>query len=132
MSHALTTHLLALHLYTALVTDNSLKTDAFIFTAVALPVLGGSEDTLTEQSIFFWFERSVVNRLWFRDLTVAPTTNLFWASEANTDCVKVIYFEHVASWGKDVIAQSIQTTESITLIPPLGTRKGRPSMSHYI
>src|SRR5437667_10068946 len=97
MAHALTAHFRACDLYAALIADNSLTTDASIFTAVAVPVLGWAEDALTEQSIFFRLECTVVDCLRFRDLTVAPATNLLRASKANTDGIKIIDFEHVNS-----------------------------------
>ena len=50
--HTLTAHTRLCDLNAAAVTHNTFITDLLILTAVALPVLAGSEDPLTEQTVF--------------------------------------------------------------------------------
>jgi hypothetical protein len=51
--------------YAALVADDSLVANLFVFSAVAFPVLLGSENLFAEKAVGFWFEGSVVNGLRF-------------------------------------------------------------------
>src|SRR5690606_23919011 len=53
VAHALTAHLLAGNLDTALVADDALIADALVLAAVALEVLGGAEDLLAEEAVLF-------------------------------------------------------------------------------
>ena len=97
VAHALAAHFRARHLDTAFVTDDALEAHALIFAAIAFPVLRRAEDALAEQAVFLRLERAVVDRLRLRDLAIAPTTNLLRAGKADTDCIKIIDFEHAAS-----------------------------------
>src|SRR5579859_1838580 len=94
MAHTLAPYFRACYFNTTLITDNPLKTDSFIFTAVTLPVLGWSKDAFAEETILFWFERTIIDGFRFRYLTIAPTTNLLRTGKADTDSVKIVYFEH--------------------------------------
>ena len=51
VAHALAAHLGARHLDAALVADDALVADALVLAAVALPVLGGTEDVLAEEAV---------------------------------------------------------------------------------
>ena len=53
MSHALSADIRFGDLYAASVADNTLIADLLVLSAVALPVLAGSEDPLTEQTVLF-------------------------------------------------------------------------------
>ena len=53
MAHALTTNLAAGNLNAAFIADNTLITNAFIFAAMAFPVLSRAKDSFAEQAITF-------------------------------------------------------------------------------
>jgi hypothetical protein len=51
MTASLTANLLFCNLYATTITDNALVTDALVLTAMALVVLGGTEDALAEKAV---------------------------------------------------------------------------------
>ena len=57
-------------------TNNSLKANTLVFTAVALPVTGWSENLFTEKTIFFGSQCAVVNCLWLFYFAFGPQANL--------------------------------------------------------
>ena len=63
MAHTLTTNVCFCYLNAASVTDNALVADLLVLTAVAFPVLGGTEYSFTEQTVLLGLECSVVDRL---------------------------------------------------------------------
>ena len=76
-SHPLTADTGLGDLDAASVTDDAFISDLFVFAAMALPVFGGAEDLLAEQTVLFRLERSVVDRFRFCDLTQARLFDLF-------------------------------------------------------
>ena len=100
VSHTLTTHLRARHLDAAAFADDALETHALVLAAVALPVLGGTEDLLAEQAILFRLQRAVVDGLWLLDLAVRPHTDRVSGGQANADLIKVVYIKHVLSFSQ--------------------------------
>src|SRR6201999_1460458 len=76
VAHALTAHLGPRDLHAAALTHDALVTDALVLTAVALPVLGRTEDALAEQPVLLRLQRAVVDRLRLRDLARAPRADL--------------------------------------------------------
>ncbi len=76
MAHALATHLGARYLDATALADDALEADTLVLTAVALPVLGRTEDLLAEESVLLRTERAVVDGLGLLDLTVRPGANL--------------------------------------------------------
>ncbi len=58
---ALTTHLLLRNLYATAVTYSSLVTDSLVLSAMTLIILGGTEDSLTEQSVTLWLVGTIVD-----------------------------------------------------------------------
>src|SRR6266513_1490434 len=71
--------------------------DALVLAAGALPILGGTEDTLAEQAVFFRLERAVVDGLGLLHLTAAPLTDAFGRSQRDLDGVKLQFFGfHIA------------------------------------
>src|SRR3954468_3112451 len=68
VAHALTAHLGPRHLDAAALADDALVADALVLAAVALPVLGGTEDALAEEAVLLRLQRAVVDRLRLRDL----------------------------------------------------------------
>ena len=69
MTHPLPSDLLLCHFNTAPVADDSTVTDSLVLSAVALVVLGRSEDLLAEESVLFRLVGPVVHRLRLEDLT---------------------------------------------------------------
>ena len=70
------------------VADYAFVTDLLVLTAVALPVLAGSEDTLAEQTVTLGFQSSVVDGFRLEHLPVGPFSDLFRGCQADFDCVK--------------------------------------------
>ena len=75
VAHALATDAGEGHLDAATVTDDALVLDALVLSAGTLPVLGRTEDTLTEKATLLGLERPVVDRLRVLDLAAAPGTD---------------------------------------------------------
>ncbi len=96
VTHALTAHLRARDLDAAALADDALVADALVLAAVALPVLGRTEDALAEQPILLGLERAVVDRLGLDHLAGAPAADLLGGGEADLDGVEVVYVDHVA------------------------------------
>ena len=89
VAHALTPDAAQADLDTASVTNHVLVLDALILTARALPVTGGSEDPLAEQSTLFRLERPVVDGLRILDFTLAPTPHCFGVGNGDSHLIKV-------------------------------------------
>ena len=95
VAQTLTTHLGTGNLYAASVADDALITDLLILTAVALPVLGRSEDTLAEKAIALRLERTIIDRFRLFNLTVGPALDGLRRCQANTDRFEMIHFKHI-------------------------------------
>ena len=95
MAHALTAHLGPRDLDAAALADDALVADALVLAAVALPVLGRTEDALAEQAVLLGLERAVVDRLRLRDLPARPRADLLRGREADLDGVEVVDVDHV-------------------------------------
>ena len=95
MAHALTADLGPGDLHAALVTDLVLvlELDPLIFSAVAFPVLGGSEDPFAVQTVPFGLQRAVVDGFRLRDFTVGPREDLLRGSHTDLNGVKIRKFE---------------------------------------
>ncbi len=68
--HALAAHAAGQHFDAALIALDALVAHTLVFAAVALPVLRGTENFLTEQSITFGPQRPVVDCFWLQDFPV--------------------------------------------------------------
>ncbi len=90
VTHALAANLRARHLDTAALADDALVTDALVLAAVALPVLGGTEDALAEEPVLLGLERPVIDGLRLRDLAARPRADLLRGREADLDSVEII------------------------------------------
>src|SRR3954451_5746591 len=95
VAHALTAHLGPRDLDTAALADDALVADALVLAAVALPVLGGTEDALAEEAVLLGLERPVVDRLGLGDLAGAPGADLLGGREADLDRVEVVDVDHL-------------------------------------
>ena len=70
MTHTLAAYLFLCDFNATTVAHDALVANTFVFTAVALPIAGRSEYTLTEQTVALGFQCAVVDGLRFRDLTI--------------------------------------------------------------
>ena len=95
MAHTLTTYLRAGHLNTTALTHNALEAHALVLTAVALPVLGGAEDTLVEEAVLLGLQGTVVDGLGLLNLTKRPTTDVVGGGEANSHQTKRRFVGHI-------------------------------------
>ena len=76
VTHSLAANLGAGYLNAAAFAYLALVADSFIFAAVALPVLLGSEYPFAEQSVLFGLERAVIDGFGLLDLAVRPASDL--------------------------------------------------------
>src|SRR5438067_796299 len=76
--------------HAAALADDALVADALVLAAVALPVLGGTEDALAEQAVLLRLQRPVVDRLRLGDLAGAPGADLLGGGEADLDGVEIV------------------------------------------
>src|SRR5439155_24916444 len=90
VTHPLTADLLPRHLDAAALADDALVADALVLAAVALPVLGRTEDALAEEAVALGLERAVVDRLGLRYLAGRPVANLLGRRQPNADGVELI------------------------------------------
>ena len=95
VTHTLTTYLRAGHLNTTALTHNALEAHALVLTAVALPVLGGAEDTLVEEAVLLGLQGTVVDGLGLLNLTKGPTTDVVGGGEANSHQTKRRFVGHI-------------------------------------
>src|SRR5690606_12294524 len=71
-----------------------LEADPLVLAAVALPVPGGTEDLLAEQTVALGLERAVVDGLRLLDLAEGPAPDGVGRSQADADPVEVIHVQH--------------------------------------
>src|SRR5680860_1018529 len=90
VAHALTTHLGTSHLHPTTFALYALVADTLILAAVALPILGGTEDTLTEKTILLRLERPIIDGLRLEHFTGRPRPHLVFGSESYLDRVEII------------------------------------------
>jgi hypothetical protein len=76
VTHALAADLGACDLNPAALAHDSLVTNALVLAAVALPVLGRTEDLLAEQAVALRLQGAVVDGLRLRDLAGGPVADL--------------------------------------------------------
>jgi hypothetical protein len=90
VTHALAANLGARDLDAAALADDALVADALVLAAVALPVLGRTEDALAEEPVLLGLQRAVVDGLRLGDLAGAPGADLLGGGEADLDRVEVV------------------------------------------
>ena len=88
VAHALPAHLGTGDLHAAAVADLALEADLLILAAVALPVLGGPEDLLAEQTVPLGLEGAVVDGLRLFHLAEGPLTDHFRRSDTDFNSIK--------------------------------------------
>ena len=82
MSHTLTTYFFLCNFNTTSITNDSFITDSFVFTTVTFIIFNRTENSLTKQTISFWFVCSVINRFRLKYFTTEIAQELF-SGEAN-------------------------------------------------
>ena len=88
VTHALPAHLGLGNFHAAAVTNLALILNLLIFTAVALPVLLRSENTLAVKAVPLRFQSTVVNGLRLLDFAVRPLPDHLRRSDANLNGIK--------------------------------------------
>ena len=89
MPHPFAAHLLLGHFHPASVAHDSFVTDSFVFAAMAFPVLGRTEDTLTEKAIAFRLVCTVIDRLRFGHFAMGTFQNGFGRCQTDGDFIEV-------------------------------------------
>ena len=92
MSATLTTNLLLCNLYTTTITNDSLITDALVFTTAALIVFRRTENTFTEQTITFGLVRTIINGFGLGYLTKRIFQDLFGRSKTDGNLREIILY----------------------------------------
>src|SRR4051794_2647603 len=77
------------HFDAALVADDAPVLHAFVLSAQAFPILGGSEDARAEQPVALRLKSPVINSLRLGHFAVGPAPDLFRRSQRNTDGIKI-------------------------------------------
>ena len=83
VSHTLTANLGFCDLNAAAVAYNALVTDSLILSAMALPVLGRSENSLAEETVLFRFKGTIIYSFGLGYLAVRPFSDLFRRSKTD-------------------------------------------------
>jgi hypothetical protein len=95
VTHALTPDLGPRDLDPAAFADDPLEAHPLVLAAVALPVLGRTEDLLAEQAILLGLQRPIVDGLGLLHLTVGPHADLVRLGQRDPKCVEVVDVKHV-------------------------------------
>ena len=93
VAHPLTAHLGAGHLDAAALADDALEAHPLVLAAVALPVPGGTEDLLAEQTVLLRLEGPVVDGLGLLHLAVAPLADVVGGGQTDAQLVEDIDVE---------------------------------------
>jgi len=94
VAHTLAPDLGAGDLDAAALTDDAPEPDALVLAAVALPVLGGTEDLLAEQPVLLRAQRPVVDGLGLLDLAVRPRADGLRRGQSDPQLVEVVDVQH--------------------------------------
>ena len=93
VAHAVTADLGTGDLDAAALADDALEANPLVLPAVALPVLGRTEDLLAEQAILLGAERPVVDGLGLLDLAIGPTPDGVAGGQADPKLIEGIHVE---------------------------------------
>ena len=94
VAHALAPDLGAGDLHAAALADDAPEADALVLAAVALPVLGGTEDLLAEEPVLLRTERAVVDGLGLLDLAVGPSPDGVGRGQTDPQLVEFVDIQH--------------------------------------
>ena len=89
MSHPLPADLLLGHLDTAAVADDTAVPDPLVFAAIALVVLGRTEDLFAEETVTLRLVGPVVHRLRLQDLSMGSVDNVLRRCKRDADSLEV-------------------------------------------
>ena len=109
MSHSLPADLSPCDLYAAAFTNSALEVDLLVFSAMTLPVLLRTEDSLSEQTVLLGLEGTVVNGLGLFDLSVRPLPDKVGGRKSYLYLVKFIELQF------HVLMSSSQSSSSARL-----------------
>ena len=70
MPHPFPSHFGSGYLYSALIADNPLIANLFVFTAGTLKVFSRAKDSLAEKPVSFRLQSTVIDGLWLSYLTI--------------------------------------------------------------
>ena len=93
VAHPLTADLGPGYLNATALADNSLKSHPLVLAAIALPVLGRTEDLLAEESVLLRTKRAVVNRLRLLDLTVRPPADRIRSGQTDPKLIERVHIK---------------------------------------
>ena len=96
VAHALAAHLGAGDLDAAALADDAAETDPLVLAAVALPVLGRTEDLLAEQPVLLRPQGAVVDGLGLLDLAVGPGADGVGGGQADPQLLEIVDVQHLA------------------------------------
>ena len=105
VSHPLATYLLLSDLDAASVADDSAVPDPLVLAAIALVVLGRTEDLFTEKTVALRLVSPVVHRLRLEDLSVGPVDDVLRRCKRDADPLEI---------ASDLIIFIVQSRHSIT------------------
>ena len=71
------------------------EADPLVLAAVALPVLGGTEDLLAEEAVLLRAQSPVVDGLRLLDLTVGPCADGVRGGQADAHLLEIVYVQHL-------------------------------------
>src|SRR5699024_8834435 len=104
---------------TTSITNNATVTNTLVLTTSTRPVLSWSEDSFIEQTIFFWFQSTIVDSFWFFNFTIRPTSDLVWRSQTDLHTFKLIYVDqkfnllyYLETLSSDEVEESLSSTGS--------------------
>src|SRR5579872_235141 len=96
MAHPLATHRASSNFHAALITNDSLVTDALVFAAITFPVLNRTENLFIKQTVFFRTLGAVVNSFRLGNFTVRPGQNCLRSGELDSYTFKFFSLgEHI-------------------------------------
>src|SRR5581483_1550462 len=125
--HPVATDLAAGDLDPAALADDPLEPNPLVLAAVALPVPGGTEDTLAEEPVLLRLQGPVVDRLGLLHLAVRPGTDLVRRRQPDPDLVEVVDVQHL---GARLLALALPPQVQCSVIPGrLAQSKSAPAGS---
>src|SRR5205823_9135767 len=120
VAHALAPDLGPRDLDPAALADDALEPDALVLAAVALPVLGRTEDLLAEETVLLGLERAVVDRLRLLHLAVRPRADRVRRGQPDPKLIKVVDVQHV------YLSPQTKRTSRVGVAPSAATCCGWP------
>src|SRR5690606_16873358 len=94
VAHALAAHLGPRHLDATLVAHGAGVANSLVLAAVALPVLGRTENALAEQAAMLGLERAVVDGFRLDHLAVRPAADRLGRGQPNPDRIEIVHVQH--------------------------------------